>query len=286
MSRFKYTKESGNQRLKEADRTVRIIEAGKNASRSKSKFECLVCGYTWYCLAMDIFSGHGCHKCAGIARVTEEECHKRLKGRSIKLVYYAGSTAGKSHFECTKCLHTWETSFRSIDSGQGCAKCSGCLQLTVDECQKRLTNRNLEVLTYGGSVGSKSVFKCHKCDKDWTTTFEIVNGGCGCPNCAKTGFNPSKPAWLYVLLLDTPKGSCYGFGITNVLKGRMKRHKNTLGAMLDYKYPPRYFDSGVEAQKIEQVWKQSPYVAGINVEGFKTECVLVNSETTKMIFQA
>lgn len=64
----------------------------------------------------------------------------------------------------------------------------------------------------------------------------------------------------------------------------MGRHKIYLRGMIDYEYPPQYFDSGEEAKKVESVWKKSTHTVDIGIKGFRTECVLVNSETTKMIF--
>lgn len=73
-------------------------------------------------------------------------------------------------------------------------------------------------------------------------------------------------------------------GITNNMKERMLVHKRNLGSTLDQVYEPLYFDSGIDAQLLESKWKQSPYITNIGIDGFKTECVLINSETTKMIF--
>lgn len=39
--------------------------------------------------------------------------------------------------------------------------------------------------------------------------------GSGCPNCASTGFNPTKPAILYYLRVNTEKYPLYKIGITN-----------------------------------------------------------------------
>lgn len=103
----------------------------------------------------------------------------------------------------------------------------------------------------------------------------------------KGGFNPVKPAWLYILLLDTPEGLCYGFGITNNLKNRMQDHKLSIsraGCKILTEYDPLYFDDGESVKNKETEWKQSKYTVNTGVTGFRTESVLVNTETTKMIF--
>lgn len=142
----------------------------------------------------------------------------------------------------------------------------------------------LKMIEYAGTTKGKSKFKCDLCSHVWCTEYNSVYKGSGCPACTKTGFNPVKPAWLYILLLDTPYGSCYGFGVTVSIKDRMQHHKKNLKGMIDCIYSPLYFDTGKEAKEVEAIWKSSPYKINLGVEGFKTECVLVNGETTKMIF--
>jgi hypothetical protein len=45
--------------------------------------------------------------------------------------------------------------------------------------------------------------------------------GNGCPLCAEYGFNPSKPAWIYVLIF----ANFIKYGITNNLGQRLCKHK-------------------------------------------------------------
>lgn len=282
--RLKFTKDSGNRRLALAEHTVVIIEAGKTVN-NKSVFRCNKCGYEWSAVFSNIIRGHGCPKCNGGVKVNEEACRLQMVGKTFTMLRYGGSVTSKSLFKCNICSSEWLTDFDKIKQGRGCHKCGGTSKKTEEDCHNKLKGRSLRMTYYAGTVSDlKSTFECGVCEHVWEASFNDIRMGQGCPSCAKSGFNPSRPAWLYVLRLNTPQGDCYGFGITNVLKDRMRRHKKNLGNMLDEVYEPFYFDSGKDAQELESTWKKSPYIINVGVTGFVTECVLVNSETTKMIF--
>lgn len=185
--------------------------------------------------------------------------------------------------------------FYSVHNNKsGCPKC-GKLKKAKARCvsdailHNRLIGRGIDMLFYSGTTVNKdSVFYCTTCSLTWKSSYNNIDNGHGCPNCNKNGgFNQCKPAYLYILLLSTDKGDCYGFGITVNIKDRMTKHKRNLkkiGYTVLEEYSPIYFESGVDAKQLESKWKQSPHIVSINVEGFVTECVLVNAETTKMIF--
>lgn len=249
---------------------------------------------TWWVSNLDpvINQRTGCPECCVEARglskrVSIDDLKFKLLGRGIKIKVYSGVTNNpETVFECLKCRYEWKTSTASVIAGSGCSKCSNLAKLTEDEAIERIKGRSLKMVEYSGLVGKvRSKFKCTICNHIWDSTFNNIVKGRGCPVCAKTGFNPTKPAWMYRLLLDTPSGTCYGFGITNDIKGRMNKHRRVLKGMLDQEYTPVYFDSGLDALSLESEWKKSPHIVDIGVEGFRTECVLVNYETTKMIFK-
>jgi DNA replicative helicase MCM subunit Mcm2 (Cdc46/Mcm family) len=88
-------------------------------------------------------------------RLTEQECHDRVKNTSITLVKYAGKASShKSLFSCKKCGHTWTTSFNNISQGVGCRMCSNKKTterqlMPKSEWIKRLEGRNIEILEFG-----------------------------------------------------------------------------------------------------------------------------------------
>jgi hypothetical protein len=64
-----------------------------------------------------------------------------------------------------------------------------------------------------------------KCDKGhiWVATVANRSLGRGCPTCSKTGFDPNKKAFLY--LLSHPQWEMFQVGITNVPDLRIASHK-------------------------------------------------------------
>ena len=59
--------------------------------------------------------------------------------------------------------------------------------------------------------------------------------GSGCPSCAKTGFNPGKPGWLY--LFEHELWGLLQIGITNVPDQRLATHQSRGWRLLDLRGP-------------------------------------------------
>jgi hypothetical protein len=100
-------------------------------------------------------------------------------------------------------------------------------------------------------------------------------GGKGCPSCAKTGFQPDRPAVLYVFNITSPLVQFTGFGITKNYKQRLQQHTCTLtkhSASIDKMFST-HFDTGAQAAKVETLLQQTfPLcLEASNIEGFKTE---------------
>jgi hypothetical protein len=121
-------------------------------ARTKILFVCLICEYEWMARPFNILSAKcdsGCPKCAGNARMTNEEIDKRLIGRNIKRIgSYAKNSDEKIKFQCLnpKCNHIWMVSPNAIlnnDSG-----CPGCAYQTVSKSEtkwldsKRISDKN------------------------------------------------------------------------------------------------------------------------------------------------
>ena len=66
----------------------------------------------------------------GRKRVTAEDVVRRLEGRTVELVEYAGSVLGKSTFRCKECGHIWTGTADNITRGRGCPKCAGHIPVT------------------------------------------------------------------------------------------------------------------------------------------------------------
>ena len=100
-----------------------------------------------------------------------------------------------------------------------------------------------------------------------------VTGASGCPKCAEFGFNPMKPAVLYVYLMQSDTLRCIGFGITNRFKGRHLRHTRNaarVGISLNILHVFS-FEDGSRALDKEREIKSSIKIVDAGMEGFRTE---------------
>ena len=94
----------------------------------KVDYECTVCGYEWSAIPDTILNNPksvGCPKCAGRAKVTEEEYKNRVAKANRFVEYVSGFNGMLEHakFKCVKCGFMWETTAASIENGTTCPKC-------------------------------------------------------------------------------------------------------------------------------------------------------------------
>ena len=85
-----------------------------------------------------------------------------------------------------------------------------------------------------GSLERKK-WKCHKGHiwESMVATRAHLNRGC--PTCSKTGFDPNKPGWLY--LLQHELWGMLQIGISNVPQSRLQTHKKNGWEVLDLRGP-------------------------------------------------
>lgn len=290
MPRFKYTLESGNERLIKDQRTVRLLETGRTVN-DKSLFICNVCENKWLTSFNHVYGQkRGCPKCSikqisAKRSIPETLIRAKLESKNVELLYYGGTCSSMSKFKCKTCDYFWETFVHNVcRNKKGCPKCANSIKLTLEDCKEKLKGRPLDILEYSGKSSTHSKFRCHKCSNIWSAKYNNVSQGQNCPSCAKSGFKSNKPAYVYIFLLDTVYGDCYGFGISNNLKSRLRAHYKNLKNCIKKEYEPKYFEEGKLAQEVEKAWKMSPHLVDIGITGFRTECVKVNEDTTRMIF--
>jgi hypothetical protein len=93
--------------------------------------------------------------------------------------------------------------------------------------------------------------------------------GSGCPDCARKGFNPNKPAFLYLLVTDS---NFVGFGISGKVKDRLYRHKLNLKVHnIEIVSVLLFSDTGKKVLICEKYIKDNFANTKVMIEGFKTE---------------
>jgi hypothetical protein len=211
----KLTTVTVNTRLK--PKGISLIGEYKG-SLHKSVFKC-VCGHEWVTTPSSVIHTTGCPKCSdrGQPKLTSEDVNTRLKPKGIVLIGEYKGSLHKSVFKCV-CGHEWVTTPSSVIHISGCPKCSdkSRQKLKTNDINARLKPKGISLIgEYKGSL-HKSVFKC-VCGHKWSTLPNNVMHISGCPKCSTHGFNPSKAAKLYFLMIESPlfKTPIYKVGITN-----------------------------------------------------------------------
>lgn len=152
--------------------------------------------------------------------------------------------------KCTACDRQWTTSTSSVGYN-GCARCSKKETYTTDQFREYLesTGREIELLSEYKGAHVKVSCLCRACDTKWSVTPGNLKDGTGCPACARTGFDPSKPGYLYYLRIVEDAESYWKIGITNLtLKKRFRPQDREKITVLN----TIYFEDGATAYECEQ----------------------------------
>ena len=144
---------------------------------------------------------------------------------------------------CNECFHIFKQTPNSHLGGKGCPQCARAnllasriaerdrvAALFVERAQMLHGDRYDYSLTrYGKNCEARVVVGCRE-----HGPFEISPSnhlkGRGCPSCAKSGFDPSKPSYLYLLTAKTPAhGEIVKVGITNKPRDRLANNRRADG---------------------------------------------------------
>lgn len=214
MSR-KLTKEQVNKRI--IERGIHLIGEYLD-NKTKTQFQCN-CSHIWSAEPGSIMRGRGCPICNDV-RLTWELVNVRIKNTGIQLISGYINNEIKSTFEC-QCGHRWKAKPKNIMTGSGCPKCSNRIRLTKEMVNDKISSRNIVMMGDCITGATKTEFKCN-CGHVWQGIPKNIMKGAGCPKCAKYGFNPGKPAWIYILDF----GNFIKYGISNNLNKRLYKYRN------------------------------------------------------------
>lgn len=154
---------------------------------TKIEWECLICCYCWLTAPAEIFTNnHGCPRCAGNTRLTNEEIDRRLEGRNIERVGDCKGALKKISWKCLVCGHFWDATPSGITSQhKGCPKCAPTFPLTNEDIDRRLVGRDIQRISDYFNANSIMVWKCLVCQNEWEARSRtVINQEKGCPSCA------------------------------------------------------------------------------------------------------
>ena len=225
MRRLITTKEINETLLKE-NRGITIV-GPYTTNRTPALFQCK-CGHEWAVTPQSIRTGRGCPSCAIVAsripKIAKNEIDELLlkDGRGITLVGEYLGVKVSAKFQCEH-GHQWTTQPYHVINGSGCPHCSGTHSPTTEEFRDWLSQDGRGIFLVGEYTNNhtKTTFKC-RCGHQWATRPNSIKNGTGCPMCVERvgGFNPTKPAWVYVLIF----ANFIKYGITNDLDRRLREH--------------------------------------------------------------
>lgn len=215
---------------------VRWTDGFKN-NKSSVTLNCPTHG-DWSTSFINIVAGRRCGKCAiESQRMTVSEVNKRisdsLPANQTLLSPVSEYTGNYSKFNIMCGTHgVWSASaLHLIHSGSGCPSCAKVttankrrtpVDIVVNRMTEILSSRDYSFTGFAGRYENNKSKVNVTCNVHgvWSTDIATVLANrVGCPSCSKNGFDPSKPATLYVLRSDC--GRYFKVGITNKLRRRI-----------------------------------------------------------------
>lgn len=173
----------------------------------------------------------------------------------------------------------FETSTRYLLACKIPCRCAPRKTLTPEQWEFRAreevkTREHLTFLSIGEGTtwGSRKIYLHCDLHGDFDCDlFNFLPGG-GCPSCATTGFDKSKPSALYIIKAESVGDSFTGYGISNTLDQRLSTHRRNLAyegfAISDHSV---FHMDGHTAFDTEKLLKLTFPVYSQDVSGFRRE---------------
>lgn len=94
-------------------------------SANKVLVKCKHCGYIWDGDPVTLMSGHGCPKCGGSMKRTQQQFEQELakKFPDLKVVGTYSGASTKVRIECKVCNYCWDIRPHDLLRGKGCPQC-------------------------------------------------------------------------------------------------------------------------------------------------------------------
>lgn len=250
-----------------------VLEEGKN-QRSYFKVKCVVCEEVSTVTAASLLSGRKPCLCSKKAATTPDRKLKKIldaiESKPLTLMdTEVGGAFDPLLVKCNNCDKVWESSYNALALKKvGCSYCGNAEKLPKDVVIDRVLGKlgehtelvSFEYAESGYSKDSRVSLNCRVCAYKWDTSVASTLKGCGCPRCAKYGFQKDKPAVLYILsIMSDGVLVGYKYGITGDLRRRIVQH-NKLCRPVGIKfslYRRWEYDAGQDAFNHERVLKDN-----------------------------
>ena len=164
----------------------------------------------------------------------------------------------KVKLECIYYGHEWEATVDNLLRGKGCPRCaaikSGDSMRNGDPLTPVLTRCSELAIKFHDFVGeyknnsARLNLECH-CGNKWKPSYNsFINNKCGCPACAKTGYNNDKAGIFYVVHWHKADKEFLKYGITNKGEKRITGQHSKTDYTPTILYFPEFSDGNVAAE--------------------------------------
>ena len=194
-STLKLTHEQFMKRLYKINSNIEVLGTYTKGT-TKIKCRCKICGHEWSPTPSCLLQGHGCPKCAGFEKTTEEFIKQLEKVNSTEIVL--GQYTGCRKKILCKCKidgHIWSPTPHSLLSGTRCPKCAyrelaQNNPMTHERFMKKFYKQNkhsqdIVLLQPYKTNRTKILCKCKVCGYEWEAWPSNLLKGADCPKCAR-----------------------------------------------------------------------------------------------------
>lgn len=180
-----------------ARKELELLEHTYQAVKSPMAYRCRVCGYEGKLRLANLLNGTGCRKC-GIEkrfirhRISFPKLKATLLARGIEVL----SSDCKYHssriqVRCNKCDKQWGVSAGQILKCRSCRRCmlrerGKRKRYKTSQIRRRLKQMGITLLSEYVNSQSSIRVRFDACEHEHTPTWNQVQGGGGCPQCAPT----------------------------------------------------------------------------------------------------
>lgn len=233
---------------------------------------CKTCGNEVSPRLTTVREGHGCRICGGTAPIVPDLAAEVMRAGGLEPLEAYSSSHQPWLCRCQKCGKEVRPTLSSVRSrGSGCRYCGiGKRELAqavpAHQASAEMRAAGLEPLEEYTSSKKPWLCRCHKCGNEVRPTLSNVRRGGGCRYCADYGFQPAKPAIVY--LITNQEWRAHKIGIAGVETSRLDTWKRYGWDVHD----TLRLDRGDAAEAIEQEvlrWMEeelglSPHLDGAN----------------------
>lgn len=200
-----YSRDYFLTKMKELHPNIKILGQYKDMN-TKIQCKCLIDGYIWDLKpSYAINRKHGCPKCGGSLRLTNEQFVGRLKNEHphiIALSEYINDNT-KVKLKCLICGNEWEASPTHLHQGRGCPKCrmlnlhnqfAKTEKAFISEMQS--IDPTIEIIGDYYNSHTKIKCRCRKCGNEWLSLPNNLLKKRGCSNCSASKGERQISYWL------------------------------------------------------------------------------------------